>query len=112
LNVLALWMLSLAVYFQAFRAGISNRKRLATAFVLLALMMLGWLGVLFGPIVRAIDGGAFNVVLTIALREAGESTAATAAVWIVMSAVAVASYFVALSRFVKIEAVQERKAAS
>ena len=109
---LALWMLSLAVYFQAFRAGISNRKRLATAFVLLALMMLGWLGVLFGPIVRAIDGGAFNVVLTIALREAGESTAATAAVWIVMSAVAVASYFVALSRFVKIEAVQERKAAS
>jgi len=108
----ALWMLSLAVYFQAFRAGVSNGKRIATGFGLLALMMLGWLAVLFGPIVRIVDGGAFNFVLTVVVRNAGESAAATAAVWIAMIAVAIASYYVALWRFGKAEAVQEGKAAS
>jgi hypothetical protein len=106
----ALWMLSLAVYFQAFRAGVSNKRRLVTAFTLLALMMLGWLSVIFGPIVRAVDGGAFNMGLTVALRQAGESADATAAVWMAMIAVAVVSYYVAWRRFSKVEAVQERKA--
>jgi hypothetical protein len=106
----SLWMLSLAVYFQAFRAGISNGKRMATAFGLLALMMLGWLAVIFGPVVRLISGGYFNGGLTVALRMAGESNVATAAVWVSMVALSAVSYRVALLRFGKAEAIRERKA--
>jgi Na+/alanine symporter len=85
---------------------------MATAVGLLALMMLGWMAVIFGPIVRLIGGGAFNMVWSTAIQQAGESAVATAAVWIAMIALSVASYYVALWRFQKIEAIQERKAAS
>jgi hypothetical protein len=105
----AIWMLALAVYFQAFRAGISNARRMMTAFGVLALMMLGWLAVVFGPIVRRISGGYFNGGLTAALRQAGESPVATAAVWITMIAVSLASYRLALWRFRNAEAIRESK---
>jgi len=105
----SLWMLSLAVYFQAFRAGVSHGKRMATAFGLLALMMLGWLAVIFGPIVRLIGGGYFNGGLTAALRQAGESTVATAVVWVSMIALSAVSYWVALWRFGKVEAIRKGK---
>jgi hypothetical protein len=83
---------------------------MATAFGLLALMMLGWLAVIFGPVVRLISGGYFNGGLTVALRMAGESNVATAAVWVSMVALSAVSYRVALLRFGKAEAIRERKA--
>jgi len=105
-----LWMLSLAAYFQAFRARVSNGKRLATAFIVLAVLMLGWLSVIFGPIVRVLSSGLFNGFLTAATRQAGESVSATAAVWIVSIVVSAAAYRLALWRFERAEAIQERKA--
>jgi hypothetical protein len=104
-----LWMLSLTVYFQTFRAGTSNVRRTATAFGLLALLMLGWLGAFVEPLVRVLGAGYFNAGFTVALRQAGRSTGASAAVWLVMIALSSSAYAVALRRFEKVESVQERK---
>jgi hypothetical protein len=104
-----LWMLALAVYFQAFRAGVSGGKKMATAVGLLALMMFGWVAVIFGPLVRFLRTYDFNGGLTAAVCQAGDSRVATAAVWILMIAVAAASHRLALWRFKKVEGVPERK---
>jgi hypothetical protein len=105
-----LWFLSLAVYFQTFRAGVSNRRRMTVAIALMALMMLGWLVVLFGPLLRVLNSPEINAFLTVNMRRAGESAGATTGIWIVSIAVSLAAYRLALWRFEKAEAIQERKA--
>jgi hypothetical protein len=107
----SLWMLALALYFQSFRAGTSNRRRMGVAFVLLAVTMLGWLAVALGPMLRVLNTPVINAFLTIVLRRAGESAAATAGVWVASVASSVLAYRLALWRLERAEAVQERKAA-
>jgi hypothetical protein len=107
----SLWMLALAIYFRAFRAGIPNRRRMTVVFVLFAVTMLGWLAAALGPILRILNTPAVNAFLTIVLRRAGESAAATAGIWVASVAVSLAAYRLALSRLERAEAIQERKAA-
>jgi hypothetical protein len=106
----ALWMLGLAVYFQAFRAGVSNSARTVLAFGVMGFFMAGWLAVLFGPIVKVLHSGRHNGGLTALLARAEGSPVATAAVWIGMAILCVAAYRVALWRLGKSEAVREKKA--
>ncbi len=106
----AMWMLGLAVYFQAFRAGVSNGARTAVSFAVMGFFMAGWLAVLFGPIVRVLHSGRHNGGLTALLAQAEGSPVATAAVWIGMAVLCVAAYRVALWRLGKAEAVREKKA--
>jgi hypothetical protein len=107
--VFILWMLSLAVYLQAFRAGVSKTVRNVTAGVLMGLMMLWWLTEFIAPMLHLVETQMVDAVFMNWLRRVGESAAATAAVWIAAIALSAAAYWLALNRYRCADAPYERQ---
>jgi MFS family permease len=108
-TVFVVWMLAMSVYFQAHRAGISNRKRTVVMWILLGIMMLWWISMFLGPAVRLLHTMRVNAFLTVLVVRAGTSAISTAAVWLGSIAMSMAAYLVALRRFEKVEATYERE---
>ena len=111
-TVFVVWMLSMSVYFQAHRAGVSSRKRTAVMWILMGIMMLWWISMFLGPIVQLLHTMRINSFLTVLVVRAGTSTIATAVVWLLSIAASLAAYWVALRRFERIEATYEREQTS
>ena len=75
----------------------------------MGIMMLWWISMFLGPIVRLLHTMRINSFLTVLVVRAGTSTIATAAVWLLSIAASLAAYRVALRGFEKVEAMYERE---
>jgi hypothetical protein len=110
-SVWTLWMLAIAVYLRAFRAGVSRAKRKATLVGILAALMMMWIVESFiAPMLKLVNiDGCLGLIITVFDR-AGQSVGATAAVWLISLSVSAAAYLLALRQFRRAEAPPQQKA--